>query len=49
MTGTAAGVIINITLTYNGVTTTNQVEVAASFISNKDPDPYVIPDTFSPF
>jgi uncharacterized repeat protein (TIGR02543 family) len=49
MTGTAEGVILTITFTYNGQSSTNYVEVAASFVNNSGTDPYVIPDEFSPF
>ncbi len=49
MTGTAEGVILTITFTYNGQSSTNTVEVAASFVNNSGTDPYVIPDEFSPF
>lgn len=49
MTGTAEGVILTITFSYNGQSSSNTVEVAASFEQNNGTDPYVIPDEFSPF
>jgi uncharacterized repeat protein (TIGR02543 family) len=49
MTGTAMGMIITITLTYEDVVVTQTFEVVASFEQSKIPDSYTIPDTFVPY
>jgi hypothetical protein len=49
MTGTAMGMVLTITLTYDGVTVTTTIDVVTSFVQSKEIDTYTIPDTFIPY
>lgn len=49
MTGTAMGMIITITLEYDGIIVTDTFEVVASFDQSKEEDIFIIPDTFTPY